>query len=293
MINLLLKLWDFFKWPTIAILAVICFFWILTLIYLLFEIKRTGNKPKKPLYSHRPVKVSVFKRLFYQFPRMMALDIINRNPDAFKYQGIIIYEGPQGNGKTVSMMEHTMRMQREFPQVKCIGNLHYDFADEKLKDWKQLITYKNGELGVIVNMDELQNWFSCKDSKDFPPEMLSVVTQNRKNRRIILGTAQSFYMLAKDIRTQCTEVRSCKTLFKCLTIVCRKKPVCDSAGNVLKWKILGFYWYVHTPELRDCYNTYEVIDRFAASGFTPKNERYNRNDCETSSADMMARFMEG
>lgn len=293
MINLLLKLWEFLKWPTIAILAVICFFWILTLIYLLFEIKRTGNKPKKPLHSHRPVKVSVFKRLFYQFPRMMALDIINRNPDAFKYQGIIIYEGDQGDGKSSSMMEHTLRMQKEYPLVKCIGNLKYDYADDKLTSWEQLIDYKNGELGVIVNIDELQNWFSCKDSQNFPPEMLAIVTQNRKNRRIILGTAQRFYMLAKDIRTQCTEVRSCKTFFKCVTVVVRKKPFCDSKGDVIKWRFLGLYWYVHTPELRDCYDTYEVIERLAKSGFIPKNERYNRNDFETATSDLMARFMEG
>ena len=45
---------------------------------------------------------------------------------------------------------------------------------------------KNGINGVIVVMDELQNWFSSNDSKNFPPEMLSVITQNRKNRRMVL-----------------------------------------------------------------------------------------------------------
>lgn len=77
-----------------------------------------------------------------------------------------------------------------------------------------LMSYKNGIQGVIVSIDELQNWFSSNDSKNFPPEMLEVITQNRKNRRIILGTSQNFYLLAKAIRSQATEVRRCSTLFR-------------------------------------------------------------------------------
>lgn len=290
MFDLLLKLWNFLKWPLAVVFAFILLFWLLVVIYLIIEMKKTGNRPKKASHSHKTVKTNFFKKIFYEFPRMKALDILNRDPDSFTYKGIIIFEGEQGDGKSISMIEFALRMIREFPLVKTIANLRFDYADEQLKDWKQLITFKNGVYGVIAIMDELQNWFSCKDSKDFPPEMLSVVTQNRKNKRIILGTAQSFYMLSKDIRTQCTEVRRCKTLFGCITIVIRKKPICNSAGDVEKWRFLGWYWYVHTPELRECYNTYEVIERFAARGFTPKNERYNTG---SNTADLMQRFMEG
>ncbi len=84
-----------------------------------------------------------------------------------------------------------------------------------------LLTIKNGIRGVIVCMDEMQNWFSSNQSKDFPPQMLEVVTQNRKNRRVIMGTAQSFNRLAKPLREQATEVRKCCTLFGCVTIVHR------------------------------------------------------------------------
>ena len=86
-------------------------------------------------------------------------------------------------------------------------------------------------------MDELQNWFSSNDSKNFPPEMLGVITQNRKNRRIILGTSQNFYLLAKAIRSQATEVRRCSTFLGCLTIVRRAEPILDSEGNVAEWKL--------------------------------------------------------
>ena len=45
-----------------------------------------------------------------------------------------------------------------------------------------------GVQGVICLIDEMQNWFSSNQSKNFPPEMLQVVTQNRKNRRVIMGS---------------------------------------------------------------------------------------------------------
>ena len=159
--------------------------------------------------------------------------------------GLVIFEGRQGNGKTISMVKYMRDMQLEYPLSKVITNLDYKYEDDKLKDWTMLIDYKNGIKGVIVAMDETQNWFSSNDSKNFPPEMLSVITQNRKNRRIILGTSQNFYLLAKAIRSQATEVRRCTTLLGCLTIVRRVEPILDSEGNVVEWKKRGMYCFVY------------------------------------------------
>lgn len=178
-----------------------------------------------------------------------------------------------GAGKTVSMIEFAMRMQEEYPLAKCCSNLAYKYEDNKLKDWRMLMNYKNGKKGVIVIMDELQNWFSSNDSKNFPPEMLGVITQNRKNRRIILGTSQNFYLLAKAIRSQATEVRRCTTLLGCLTIVRRAEPVLDSEGNVAEWKNRGMYFFVHNKKLREAYDTYKVIENLSKSGFKEQVEQ--------------------
>ena len=116
------------------------------------------------------------------------------------------------------MIRDTRNLQTEYPKCKVIGNLDYKFQDDELKDWQQIIDYKNNKKGVIIQIDEIQNWFNSKASKDFPMEMTQIVTTNRKQRRVIMGTAQRFYMVAKDIRTQVTEVRNCTTLFGCLTM---------------------------------------------------------------------------
>ena len=182
-----------------------------------------------------------------------------------------------GAGKTISMIEFAMRMQEEYPLAKCTSNLGYIYEDNKLKDWRMLMNYKNGKKGVIVIMDELQNWFSSNDSKNFPPEMLGVITQNRKNRRIILGTSQNFYLLAKAIRSQATEVRRCTTLLGCLTIVRRAEPILDSEGNVAEWKNRGMYFFVHNKKLRESYDTYKVIENLNKSGFKDPVPDYSTN----------------
>jgi len=198
---------------------------------------------------------------------MYTYDLLNAEPDYFKHQGLIIFTGRQGMGKTISLVHCMREMQVEFPKAKCLTNLAYTKQDGSLEDWRPIVNFKNGHLGVIIGLDELQNWFSSNQSKNFPPEMMEVVTQNRKNRRVILGTAQNFYLLAKALRTQTVEVRECFTLLGCVTFVRRREPVLDAEGNVVEWKNRGTYFYVHDRELRECYDTYKVIESLAKSGF--------------------------
>lgn len=265
----------FIKWPLYIALACLALFIVLCAFWFLFYTFK-GKRLKKG--SRQVVKKEgFFYKLFYKLPRQIVLDNFERDPDFFRYQGCIIFEGRQGMGKTISMIEFARRMQEEYPRAWCTTNLGYTKENTELKDWRMLLNYKNGIYGVIVLIDETQNWFSSKDSKDFPPEMLEIITQNRKNRRTILGTAQNFYLLAKAIRSQATELRRCTTLFGALTIVRRFSPVLDSEGNVKEYKKLGWYFFVHDKELRECYDTYKVIKRFSKVGFQERSNTIENN----------------
>ena len=55
--------------------------------------------------------------------------------------------------------------------------------------------------------------------------------------------------------------------YVCLTIVRRFEPILDSEGLVIDWKNRGMYFFVHNKELRDMYDTYEVVKRFSKVGF--------------------------
>lgn len=261
-------IWNILKMP-LALVAIFIGYLIIAVLIHIAKAMKKGFRFKKGSRQKVPTR-AWYQKLFIDFPKRYAQDIMDRDADFFKYQGMYIFTGRQGNGKTVAMTEFIRRMHNEYPLSKCITNYGFKEQDKELKHWKQLLNYTNGKLGVIVGIDETQNWFSSNESKDFPPEMLGVCTQNRKNRRVICGTAQNFYLLAKAIRTQTVEVRECLTLCGCVTFVRCREPILNDVGEVVEWKKRGTYWFVHDKELRELYDTYRVIENLAKSGFQEK-----------------------
>ena len=257
--------WLIFKWILIPIGVVFALIGVIVFCYFLgFYLKG-----ERLLHGeHNLVKRKGFiYNLFYAFPERFCKDLFSRDPEFFSHQGCIVFTGRQGQGKTIAMVEQAMNWQKEYPKALEIDNLNYEFQNSQLDDWRQLIDYKNGIYGVIVMIDEMQNWFSSNQSKNFPPEMLQVITQNRKNRRVIMGTSQCFNRLSKPIREQATEERKCFTIFGCITFVHRVEPILDSTGEVIKRKHRGFYYFVHSDTLRNSYDTYKVIESLRDSGF--------------------------
>jgi len=256
----------FLKIPCLVLISLFISFMIL-IFWNIFINFLKGKRFQKGTSKQVIKKRNILKKLLIDFPKRLVDDMFERDPDFFKYQGLIIFEGRQGNGKTISAIQCARQMQQEYWKAKCITNLNYQYEDEELNHWEKLIDYKNGTFGVIAVLDETQNWFSSNQSKNFPPEMLQVVTQNRKNRRVILGTAQNFYLLAKSLRSQTTEVRRCTTFFGCLTVVRKFEPILNFEGNVEEFKKRGWYFFVHDKDLRESYDTYHVINSLKDSGF--------------------------
>lgn len=273
--TLLNEIWALFRIVLVplGVLLVLTVF-LIGLYFLVYRLK--GKKLQHGQHNHvkRP---GFFKSFFYLFPHRYVSDLFARNPEFFRHQGCIVFTGRQGAGKTVAMVEQALLWQKEYPKSRCITNLAFASEDDELDHWSKLVDYKNGIQGVICLMDEMQNWFSSNQSRNFPPEMLQVITQNRKNRRVIMGTAQSFNRLAKPLREQATEVRKCITLFGCITLVHRVYPELNASGDVEKWKHRGFYYFVHTDEIRGSYDTYKVIEALRASGFQDRAPDLNIN----------------
>lgn len=264
--DMLLAFLSFLKLPLMFLGVILLFFMFLIIVNVIINLLK-GKRFQKGSSKQNIKKRSLLQKLFIDFPKRFVDDIFERDPDFFPYQGLIIFEGRQGNGKTISAIQCARQMQKEYLKAKCITNLDYVYEDDELDHWSKLIDYKNGIFGVIAVLDETQNWFSSNQSKNFPPEMLQVITQNRKNRRVILGTAQNFYLLAKAIRSQTTEIRRCTTFFGCLTLVRKFEPILNSEGNVEEFKKRGWYFYVHDKDLRESYDTYHVINSLKESGF--------------------------
>lgn len=264
-----------FKIPVIAAFIFIGYYVVAVLFWYSLRFLK-GDRVNRGSVK-RIKKRSLFLRLLWDAPRRYVDDLYNRKPDFFQPQGLIIFTGRQGNGKTTALMQYAIDLLDTYPKAKCLSNTKFAYQDEELKHWKQLVDYKNEHKGIVVIMDELQNWFGSNQSRNFPPEMLGVITQNRKNRRVILGTAQNFYLLAKAIRSQCTEIRQCTTLAGVLTIVVRREPIIDNDGEVKDLKYRGMYCFVHSPRLRNSYDTWSVVDALSNSGFKEADSSQDRD----------------
>lgn len=247
----------------VAVLAVIfaalCFAWFLILrYYFKMDLPSLGQvRQKKP---------SMIRQLLVDVPRRYMLDMFEREPGYFYPRGIHMFCGEQGAGKTIAAVEMILRLQKQYPLCKTITNFGLTTEDDELERWQQLLDYTNGHKGVVVGIDEIQNWFMSGVNK-LPEQMLEVATQNRKNNRIICCTAQVFTRVNKGLREQVTMVYNPHTVLGCFTIVIKRKPVFDSEGNVIDMKYRGMYSFVHSDELRQAYDTYKVIHTLAKEGF--------------------------
>lgn len=196
--------------------------------------------------------------------KMLAYDFKNRIPDAFCESGIVIYEGPQGSGKTISMIHDIMVLQHKYKKVKVMDNLNYVNSDFDIKEPSDILKLNNGAQGVITSLDELGIWFNARKFKEFDNSMLQVIFENRKCRRLLMGTVQKFLLCDKNLRIQVTEIRRCRTVGP-ITFYFRLIPIMDSEGSVQRYQFKGFNIFVQSSDLRDAYDTYHVIKKYDLS----------------------------
>lgn len=171
------------------------------------------------------------------------------------------------------------RWKKQYPFLKIYTNLDYKYEDGAITHWKDLLSDErsNGKYGVVNVIDEIQSWFSSLQSKDFPPEMLGEISQQRKQRKCIVGTAQVFGRVAKPIREQTTYVYLPFTIAGCLTVVRVSKPIYYDEQTFTFKKFIKTYFFVHTPKLRNAFDTYKRIERYTNEGFKSDIERNINN----------------
>lgn len=227
----------------------------------------------------------LFKKRFLikYFPVLIYWKIKDKrciDKTVFPYYGVTYYSGPQGCGKTMSMVHDLEELRREYPLVKIYTNFGYVHETAALNDIYDLINpdLYNGEQGTIFVLDEIQNEFAASTSSNFPPRILSTITQLRKQKILVLCTTQVFTRVSKPLREQAKFVIECDTRFGRFT-ECRKYDgidYADSFDKSEKYKkenriAIDHYAFIQTDELRDCYDSYKLIKRLQRVGFADHN----------------------
>lgn len=258
---------NFYNVTLFIIIFTLCCFCVSFLIRLVHLSVKHKIKLKLPVSTYK--KRSKLKRLFIDFPRVLARDLMRFDPNEFKVNGFHCFCGEQGSGKTISLVAKILELKQKYPKVKVLSNFDCKFSNGLISDWRDIVFTNNGKEGIIIAIDEIQNWFSTAESKDFPPEMLQEITQQRKQRKMIIATSQRFQRLAKPLREQINILYEPFTVFGCLTFVRVRKPFVDDDGKLDRHRTgkRGTYFFVHDDELRDSYDTFQKIERQANGGY--------------------------
>ena len=183
-------------------------------------------------------------------------------------------------GKTISMVEYLDRMKQLYPDAIVVTNFNYIKQDMPFTSWRQFTEVRNGLNGVIFAIDELQNEYNSNNWKDFPEDLLSVVTMQRKQRIKIVATSQVFTRVVKQLREQCYEVVECKTFLGRWT-----KQKCYDADDYnyiidnptperrfrtrKKWK----YSFIQSNFIRNLFDSYAVVESIKQKEFIERSER--------------------
>lgn len=193
--------------------------------------------------------------------------IKNKNPEELDVTGINIFTGSQGSGKSLSMIHVFKKLIYDFPKAIVVTNLEFNFKiPNKIKNYEGFEDFKieNGIYGVIYLLDEIHLILNSLESKGVPLSIIVELSQQRKQRKLILGTSQVYSRMAKPLREQIRNIIICKnyfSLFQINYLVDAFESQEDNNGK-LKFKKMKVSFFFHRKEDYLAYDTYKKMDTY-------------------------------
>lgn len=202
-------------------------------------------------------KVAKYKHLFYK-----------EHPTYFKPAGLLVFCGSQGTGKTLSAVQYIRELSFEYPNaILCtntkIKGLHKNMKVVEYEGLESLTKIENGYNGVIYFIDEIHLEFNSLESKNIPIEVMVEVSQQRKQRKHIVGTSQQFLRMAKPLREQVKNLVICRNFFNCIQYnkLVDGETIFEDNGHI-KMDVRRKYFWFHSPNLYNSYDTYAKMKRY-------------------------------
>ena len=226
------------------------------------------------LIRELPFLVKVFRWLVPDFVKLF------QNEKKVHLYGIWLYCGLYGQGKTMALTEYLTRMRAKYGD-KIYISTNYGFKDEDfpLNNWQDLLT--EYDRPVIFGYDEIQNEFNSRDYRNFPYELVKLLTQNRKGHgKQIVGTAQRYGRVDKTIRELCTHVVECKKAWFGRVTKLRIYDVEDyemflNEVDIAKKRKIPYrrYKFIQSDKLRDSYDSFKMLESARSKEYVSAAEK--------------------
>lgn len=190
------------------------------------------------------------------------------NPTYFDSEGLLVFCGPQGSGKTLSAVQYVKKVCELYPKCILVTNTDIKGLPVTTKvipyeGIESLTSIENGQEGVLYFIDEIHLEFNSLESKNVPIEVMIEVSQQRKQRKHIVGTSQVYMRMAKPLREQIKNVVICKNFFHCIQFnrLIDGDTAIEKNGKLVFDTVKYSIWF-HSPELYGCYDTYAKMKRY-------------------------------
>jgi Zonular occludens toxin (Zot). len=189
------------------------------------------------------------------------------NPHYFDPDGLLVFCGFQGSGKTLSAVQYVKNLMEAYPRCILCTNTDIKGIDEnrvcEYNGLDSLKTVKNDMYGVIFLIDEMHLEFNSLESKNTPIEVFVEISQQRKQRVHIVGTSQRYTRIAKSFREQINYIIDCNNYFNVLqnNKLILGESVIEKSGEVTA-KVNKRIFFFHSPAMYESYNTYAKMKRY-------------------------------
>lgn len=190
------------------------------------------------------------------------------HPTYFDPDGLLLFCGGQGSGKTLSAVQYVKKLLVKYPEAILCTNVDIFDLPEGVKkvEYEGLDSLKfieNGYEGVIYLIDEIHLEANSLESKNIDVEIMVEVSQQRKQRKHIVCTSQVYGRLAKPFREQVKNVVLCRNFFRFIQYnkLIDGTKTREENGKLITETFKSFIWF-HSPALYSCYDTYAKMKRY-------------------------------
>lgn len=223
-----------------------------------------------------PILTTLIRLIYWKIKDVKA----NKNKEKkLHLYGIEGYFGLPGFGKTMAMSKRLLDYRKKYgDDVIIMTNYGFSYEDKPFTHWKQLL--EEYPKTVIFAWDEVQNQFNSRDYKNFPTDLLTLLTQNRKgNGKMILYTAQRWHRVDKVFRELTTLCHQCKTRMGRLTGV--KSFLWEDYEQLITTTNVKSKMKIHprkrdvfiqTDFIRNCYDSYQMLESAKSKEYMSRTE---------------------
>lgn len=227
------------------------------------------------------------KPMWLDFLRWIFIDALRGRKR--KNFGIYQFVAMPGQGKTMSMVAHMERYRAamdaaKVPYVICT-NFFYKYQDYHIGHWSDMVRiskecYKN-HVRCLIAIDEVHITFDSADWKNFPAEILAMLSFNRKYNLQFLCSSQMYERIPKKIRDIsnftiiCKNVGNFDRLFRCYYF---EKSDYEASFDGKRKRAKMIKEFVVSDDFYKLYDTFEQIELMTKTANAEKDLRQQAFD---------------